>query len=294
MKFFNLIFLLFPLAASSQEEVIPLRLSSIVEVSPKQTYFLSDIFESARAHEMGEIRVPWKIPKVLSREEVYEALKGVLSQTGQTYSLDIPAQIQFVVSEHSISEKEMQRKIRNQLVSLCSDCRFQIKLSKLPRMESSDWTVDFSSLKEKGSFSLPMSRPGLWISGMVRTEKPVLVLRKPLRRDERVTKEHVRKDFREITFINDALMSEEDVLEMKARRDLAVGSVVLFQNLVRESAAQKGSMVRIITGSSLFEISTQGIAEAQGQVGDTIPLRLMDSKKVISGEIVEKGLVKIQ
>jgi flagella basal body P-ring formation protein FlgA len=294
MRLISLVIFFMQSLGYAQEDVVHIKISPIVEVSSKQIYYLSDIAQGSQAEELDQIRIPWKIPQVVTRDEIYSSLKKILSQTGRTYSLDIPPRAEFIVSENKISEKEIERKIRNQLESLCSECRFHIKLSKLPRVDFPDWKVDFSSLKEKGSFALPLTVPGAWISGTVRTEKPVLVLKKPLRREERLTKDHVKKDYREITFLADALVSEEEILEMKARRDMAHGAVLQFQNLVREADAQKGSTLKVITGNSLFEITTQGIAEAQGQIGEIIPLRLLDSKKVITGEIIEKGVVKIQ
>lgn len=295
MKALSIFLIMVPFFSLYAEEAIHLKLSPSIEVSPKHNYFLYDVVEGGKATEhLKDIALPWKVPQKLTREEIFSHLKGVLSQTGQTYSLDIPSQVEFVVSESSISSKEMERKIRNHLTSQCSDCRFQVKLSRLPDLKSRDWTVDFSSLKVKGSFTLPISVSGFWVAGMVRTERPVLVLKKPLRRDEKITKDHVGTELKDITFINDSLSSADEIMDMKARRDLAVGTLVQLQNLVREPAALRGQTVKVITGNALIEISTQGVAGAQGFIGDVIPLKLMDSKRTVTGEIVDKGLVKIQ
>lgn len=274
-----------------------------IEVSPRNVIRLYDLVEAENVdlehlksilvfEQKDSSRKHEKV--VFSRNEILDKVRASLEQLGLTLTIKIPEKVEVSFSPHNLSLQEIERKISNRLKIKCLDCRFQIRVSKLPNYSNANWELDFKSLQEKGAFLLPLDQQGFWISGMIRTQKPVVTVKKQVRRNEKINLEDLRQEHQDITFINDYLTEVDQAKEMRVKKDFQPGSLLQTQFLAREPAALRGQMVRVVSGDSTFEVSTQGIAEAQGHVGDVIPLRLMDSKKLISGELVEKGLVKVQ
>jgi flagella basal body P-ring formation protein FlgA len=72
------------------------------------------------------------------------------------------------------------------------------------------------------------------------------------------------------------------------------GRAVFPSDLKREPAAERGKAVKVIAGDELYEVSLSGVAEDTGHIGDLIKVRNIESKKVFTAVVVEKGVVKIQ
>ena len=65
-------------------------------------------------------------------------------------------------------------------------------------------------------------------------------------------------------------------------------------DLKKETVLKKGQMVKAIAGHAFFEVSISALAEEPGSIGDVIKLKNMDSLKMFSATIVDRGLVKIE
>ena len=52
--------------------------------------------------------------------------------------------------------------------------------------------------------------------------------------------------------------------------------------------------MKIILGDGTFEVSAQATAEQAGSVGEVIKIKTMDTKKLMSGTLIDLGVVKIE
>lgn len=277
-------------------------MEEVIEVSPRRQLRLYDVaqFRGINAQSLEVFKsfvISLKAdnsPLEISRSEFVNLLRQQLSQLDAKYSLKLPNQITIQFSKENISMKEVERKLKNQLHSLCDACRFNLRISKLPNYQNPDWELDFSSLKDRGSFLLPLEKEGFWISGMTKTEKKVLVSLTSIRAQSKLQKRDVALEYRDVTFAKDFFEDDMRIEDMKSRGMIPAQTVLQSHLLEREPLAVRGQMLKVIAGDSLYEITTQGVSNGQGFLGDVINLQLINSKKVISGEIIDKGTVKIQ
>lgn len=98
----------------------------------------------------------------------------------------------------------------------------------------------------------------------------------------------------DVTFAKDGSLRMEDIQGQMAARSLPVGSTVWASDLKREPAAKKGQIVKALLGDDSFEISVNMMAEDSGFVGDLIKVKNLETQKVLSGLVTEKGVVKLQ
>jgi flagella basal body P-ring formation protein FlgA len=68
----------------------------------------------------------------------------------------------------------------------------------------------------------------------------------------------------------------------------------LLSDLKREPAAHRGQVVRALVGDQDFEISINASAEENGFIGDLIKVKNLETQKMMSGIVIDKGVVKVQ
>lgn len=231
---------------------------------------------------------------VLAQKELVQILKTNPNFNSQNYQLKIPQQVVIQVYQEKILAIEVERKIKNYLHSICGDCRFKVSLSKMPLVKTSDWKIDFTGLKERGSFLLSIVGEPTWVSGFVKTEKPVVVAQRDIRSGEELKAKDFSVEYADITYSKDALLKLEQIENALAVNHISAYSPLSSQQIKRKPAVLRGQQVQIQAGDEQLEVTAAAVSEQDGAIGEMIRLKLMGSQKMISGEIINKGTVKIQ
>ncbi|WP_374034780.1 flagellar basal body P-ring formation chaperone FlgA [Bdellovibrio bacteriovorus] len=210
----------------------------------------------------------------------------------------VPSQVQVSFASTPVSRQEVERKVHNILKARCNECEYQISIQSTPRPASKQWDLDFTQLSAKGGFLLPLrdgdQRQIKWISGTIRVSKLTPVTTRLILQGERVQADDLRMSMTDVTFAKDGSLRMEDIQGQMAARSLPVGSTVWASDLKREPAAKKGQIVKALLGDDSFEISVNMMAEDSGFVGDLIKVKNLETQKVLSGLVTEKGVVKLQ
>ncbi len=285
--------------------------SSEIYVSQKNKYTLYDLTEirAAGAEQLEELKqitfdfLPFAIdPGVqrgsakhnLSQKEVVHLLRQNPMFQSSKYHLKIPQELVIHVFPEKILAIEVERKIKNQLVSLCSDCKFKVSLSKMPLVKSSEWQIDFSQLKDRGAFLLSIMGEATWVSGFVKTEKPVLVAQRDIRLGEEIRAKDFTIESIDITYAKDYFTSHEQIDNAQATAHISAFSLLSSRQIKKKPDVVRGQQVQIMIGDEQLQVSTSAVSEQEGVVGEMIRLKLPGSQKFITGEVVNKGVVKIQ
>ncbi|KYG67156.1 flagellar biosynthesis protein FlgA [Bdellovibrio bacteriovorus] len=212
-------------------------------------------------------------------------------------SFKIPSQVKVSFSKEAISHEEVNRKILNHLNVTCPSCEYRVSVTKTPVPSQKEWDLDFSQMSTKGGFLLPL-REGSdqikWISGTIRVSQLTPVATRLILQGERVQSGDVRMVMTDVTYAKDSVVRAEDIQGQVAARSLAVGTPIWTSDLKREPAAKKGQIVKAMLGDETFEISVNMQAEDNGFIGDLIKVKNIETQKVMSGLVVEKGVVKLQ
>lgn len=310
-KFFLAILLISSSALARPEVSIPasveisqrplLRLGDIAIVNGGSEELLSFLDSITIREDARELLLSQHLDSQEILKKVRDAMKSQARLKELNPAFMIPSQVQVAFAAEPISKQEVERKIYNTLKVRCQDCEYKISLQKIPVPNSKNWEMDLTQMTTKGGLMIPLregdssgGRAVKWISGTIRVSKLTPVTTRLIQQGERLQTQDVRMEMTDITFAKDGALNVADITGQLAARSLPVGSPLWSSDLKREPAAKRGQIVKGILGDDSFEITVSMQAEDNGFVGDLIRVKNTETQKILSGLIVEKGVVKLQ
>lgn len=257
------------------------QLQNLVIRDDARELLLSQHFEANEL--LGKIRAEMKSNEVLKKLNP---------------SFKIPSSVKVTFAAAPISKQEIERKIMNVLTARCAECEYHLSIQSVPVPNTRQWDLDFSQFTVKGGFLLPLregdNRQLKWISGTIHVSRLTPVTTRMISQGERVKAEDLRMAMIDVTFAKDAGLRMEDIQGQLAARTLSVGSPVWMADLKREPAAKRGQIVRALVGDQDFEITVNVEAQENGFIGDLVKVKNLDTQKVLSALVTDKGVVKLQ
>jgi flagella basal body P-ring formation protein FlgA len=177
----------------------------------------------------------------------------------------------------------------------------QLKLPQVPKdQEILAMDLKLSDLKNNRAFVLPLhvetsrGKLPLWVTGKVSVFKETPVSKKLIRLGQVITENDFELREVDVSFVQDGVPSPKEVIERAASRLITAGEPIFFKDVKKIPDLFRGQTVKILVGTEEFEITTLGVAEEDGNLGDRIRVRSESIKKTVTGKIVEKGTVKIE
>ncbi|MFN8791426.1 MAG: flagellar basal body P-ring formation chaperone FlgA [Bdellovibrionales bacterium] len=291
------LFLLATLAYASEK--MELRLRSSVQIGTAVPLMLEDLVDSARVPaEALNLEIPTTATQ-LSRDEILEVLKKAKTERRElsAYRFKIPNEIQIERIKGFARDQISQRAI-NRLNQRCTSCDFQVQIKNVPEVAEETVRLEWRELPLSGPFMVSVTNPSghtlAWVSGQIRTEKPIVKTSRALRPGDTIQAEDVRLEKADISFNKDHFVELQQVLGKKVSRAIAVSSALSSLDLQRNLDVKQGQIIRIISGNEVFEVSSQATAQDSGVMGDVIRVRHLENQKILSGRILEKGLVRVE
>lgn len=271
---------------------------STIEISPRQSISLYDIVEakgvapdvldSLRSIEIGDAQT-----RTISKTTLIKKLRGV-----ETFFL-FPAEVKILRSNQKVSRMELERKIKNQLLSQCGQCEYQIQINSVPQNLNANWALDLNVDLNKNSIMVPIysenniQQKG-WVTAEVRKYAVAAVLNQSVRVGEVITADMVTMEKRLIQNMTDAAINAKNLIGMQAARFLSARQVLSFRDLKKETILKRGQVVKAFVGKGNFEVSIMAQAEEAGSIGDVIKVKNIDSQKLFAGRVVDRGIVQIE
>jgi flagella basal body P-ring formation protein FlgA len=275
---------------------------SAIEVSPRETISLYDIVETKNVSDevlssLKSIEIADGNTKIITKKELIKKLKGI-----EAFYL-FPSEIKILRSRQNVSRMEMERKIKNQLLSRIekehSFPEYQIQINSVPQNLLSDWSIDLNIDLNKSSVMIPIysdsnsQRKG-WVTVEIKKYAQAAILNRSVKVGEVITADMMSLQKRLIQNQHEAVTDSQSIIGMQARRYLSPGQVLSFRDLKKETIMKKGQIVKAVFGKGQFDIAISAIVEESGSVGDIIKVKNLDSQKMFAAQIVERGLVKIE
>jgi flagella basal body P-ring formation protein FlgA len=216
----------------------------------------------------------------------------------------VPEKVKVRGVKNLISGRRVASEILTTLVQKCESCSFKIKDLKIPIIESRAdmyaYEVDTSALKITGSFLLPIrahfesQQKTLYVTGSLQTKSRAFVTTKNMQMGERLESTELRTEEIELGYASDAFASEQDFLGRVLNKGVSLGRPIYKSDLKKEMVVSRGQMIRVLSGNEMFEVSSQMQAEESGAVGDYVKLKNTETQKMLSGQVIERGLVRVQ
>ena len=104
----------------------------------------------------------------------------------------------------------------------------------------------------------------------------------------------LEQEERDITLLKDGYYTEVDQVQgMQARRPMNAGDIFTRQHSESVPLVRQGDAVELVVDSGNMQLSTQGVALQDGGAGVRIRVRNQGSGKVLHGEVLAAGIVRM-
>ena len=273
-------------------------ISSATEVSPRSSITAYDIIEGRNLSEelllkMKDIELAQGDVKFIPKVDLLRKLKNLNSQ------FILPNEIKILRSKSNVSRMELERKIKNHLLTRCNACEYTIQINSVPNHLTSDWELDVNTDMNNAIVNIPVySKSNPEIKGNIIAEVKkyanVPVLNRDAKMNESITEDMITLDKRLVMRHQDIVMDKKAVLGMQASRFLNAGQIIYYRDLKREQIIRKGQIVKAIFGQGNLELSISAVTEENGAFGDVIKVKNLDTHKMFAAKIIDRGLVKIE
>lgn len=130
----------------------------------------------------------------------------------------------------------------------------------------------------------------------VKTALPgkVVVVKKPIRRGEIIEREDLALATMDLASIHrEYFQNMDDIIGLKARRQLKRDQVVNPSALSRIQMVKRGSEVTILASSESIRIQMKGKAMANGAKGERIKVKNTSSGREVQAMVISPGIVKV-
>lgn len=242
---------------------------------------------------------------VYRSEELALTLRRKLSfQDLQRLSMKIPEQFAIRAKRNYIYPADLIREITQAAQRVCGDCTVQFDDLKVPEIKAKDeilqTRLETQPLKAAGSFLLPLitetsnGKNVFWVTGRISFYKLAPVARRLLQSNEALSQNDFEFRKVDVSFARDGVPTGDELIGKTLSRTISIGQPIFAGDLKKEVAARRGQMVKILVGGEAFEIATSGVAEEGGSIGEVIRVKSDDTKKMLSGVLVDKATVRIQ
>ncbi len=286
----------------AHENILLMDLASVSNLSPalEEKVLKTVIFTTQEALETLEISNLDLLKKV--KPAVAAQATGA-SEMATNWVYFLPGKIRIKRTTSQISELRLQNLVKLDLQKKCPSCLIKSVTIKRPEMVGTlvSWSLDFQNIPVQKNFLVPLkmvkapkTEETLWLNIQAGIFQEGFKTTALVSRDQRLGEKDVKKESIEIGNFKDRLATWEEIQTSRMNKSLSVNQPILLSDLQKDFFVNRGQVVKIISGSDQFEVSSQATAEDAGYFGDLIKLKSLDQKRTLSGIVIEKGLVRIQ
>ncbi len=228
------------------------------------------------------------------------AISSSLRTVGELPHLRIPSHVVVERSSHKWEAAVVEKELIAYWQGLCSDCRLEIERLTLPAGQLENWALTPKEELPKGGFSVPVKvvtasgATTLWVQGNLIIRKQVPVAKRAMFFGERVQTADFDWAWRDVTFAQDGVPSPEEIANRRIKSALRANDILFSGMLEHEKALRRGDIARVISGHGDWEVSVTGVAQQDGEIGDTVTIKNPKTNKDMVGVVVAKDEVEIQ
>ncbi len=236
----------------------------------------------------------------LSASIVSEAIRNQVKSKFE--SIKIPSKIVVYNKRAELNENTIYEQLLWNWEQSCNSCRLEIKNLMVPKIPkeliTSDWRIEASQDIPKGSFSEKIivhdenkREITYWARGEIKVYKRVPVATRTLMISHKLKDMDVKWEWRDVTYSTDNVPSAEMLGQMQLRQGVAANQIIWSRSVAVEKTVKRGDLVQVTAGDSQWKVSLQGVTEQDGYIGDIINVRNVQTKKLITAEVIGPGEV---
>lgn len=270
-----------------------------VQVGTAVPLMLEDFVDATQVPaDLLNIEIPFK-SQYVTRDEMLEWLKATRADRRElgAYLFKIPEHVK-IEKLGQFSRDQISRRAQSRLMQKCADCDFRIQLTNLPQVAGEKNRIEWRELPLSGPFMVSVTNNEghslAWISGQIKTDRSVVKANRVLRPGDTLQADDVRLEKADVSFSKDYYTDVQQILGKKVARAISASTTLSSIDIQRNYDVKQGQSVKVIAGNETFEITSTGIAQDSGVVGDVVRIRSVVNQKILSGRVLDKGLVRVE
>lgn len=135
----------------------------------------------------------------------------------------------------------------------------------------------------------------IFASTVIKAYESVIVLTRPIQRGEIISHQHLTIEKMDVTNTRGDFMTQFEQAENKqAGRNMPAGAILGMRSIVEPPLIKRNDKVIISTEQSAFTIRMSGTALMDGAKGQVIRVKNESSGRIVSGTVIEAGLVLVK
>lgn len=311
MKYILLAFILV-FSSLASAKIKELRFRAYTKVSGQEQITLADIIENKedlKGKLAGLKKLALGDVPLLGEERIFSShfISQILRKhiDGQLVSVRIPNRIVVANKGYELNEAAMERRLLKEWKKSCENCRIFIRSLTMPKIAESfsgrPWTMSIKPGLPRGAFTEKVFITGndnrkkmFWVTGQIEVQKKVPVSARSLNSKARVMPEDFRYEWRDVTYATDGTLEEQDLLGQSVKFGIPSNQIIWANSVARQKAVRRGDLVKVTSGEGSWRVTLRAVTEQDGFVGDRVNIRNVNSKKLLTGEVVGPGEVVIQ
>lgn len=279
------------------EQIFLKDISTSENISPELQAKINSIVIGDAPKE-GEIRR-------FSSYAISEIIRYNLKNDLPGISLKIPSEVKVSRKGTKLTPEEVKSRIVALVESSCAPCNVEVSALRVQDAGKLDpsitWSISNLQTIPKGNFNISIDLykdnnflRKIFVQGNLRILKEVPIVTRNLQFGERVQKEDVSFEKRDITFSRDAIPTAEEIYGSEIAGNISSHQIIWKRNLKRKMAITRGAPVQVTVQNQGWTIHLSGISQDSGYVGDTIKILNPATKKVIVGVVKDQGVVEVR
>jgi flagella basal body P-ring formation protein FlgA len=234
----------------------------------------------------------------LERELLAGILKTAKGECLKNKDLMIPAQVQ-LNRETQLNEKVLRPWLLAQLQLEFPTYSIEVSSLQVPRIDCLKvGIVKWGSFRREGRNHFRMlvmvDDHNFNVTGEFQLHQMLPTLVRNLVVGERIQPGDLEFRKKNVTFSPGFIERAEEVVGRIVHSPLLRGEPIQVRQLKPENMVEKGQIVQVQVRNENFVLSSMGIAEQSGSLGDLIRIKSMDSQKLISGFVSGKGQAEVR
>lgn len=134
----------------------------------------------------------------------------------------------------------------------------------------------------------------LYVRVAIKIMREVAVAARPLVRGDRLQKSDVEFVKKDVSRLRGSYLDDVSALEgYEVRQSVPVGAPLYTRMFRAPKLVRRGEKVTMLASIGGLEVRISGEALSDGARGDMIRVRNVSSRRVVQGEVVSKGLVRV-
>lgn len=134
----------------------------------------------------------------------------------------------------------------------------------------------------------------LFVPARIERYLPVVVLERPIARQQVIRPEDVRLERQAVSTLNNGYFIETDaVVGLASRRRLMPGQVLTSTHVTQNRIVERGQEVTLFSARPGLVVRMKGVALEDGIEGARIQVRNSSSKRVVEGYVEPSGAVRV-